>query len=90
MLGGIGSGMNDGWSPPVGKPRALSIETSKLSTKPPPMNEMKLGNKDLFVWKTAPSAEKPNTIGTLNKFALLGEASDQDKRPSLPLSGYAF
>ncbi|KAK0083124.1 hypothetical protein PV325_009294 [Microctonus aethiopoides] len=85
---GIGSGMNDGWSPPVGKTRALSIETSKLSTKPPSMDDLKLGNKNLFVWKTAPPvAEKPNTIGTLNKFALLGEASDQDKRPSLPLSG---
>ncbi|KAL0133320.1 hypothetical protein PUN28_000815 [Cardiocondyla obscurior] len=87
---GLGGPTDDGWSQPVGRvrPAAYSVETAKLKNKPPPMDDMQLGNRASYLWRTNPSSNS-KTISS-NKFACLENMSnlDQDKRmPPLPLSG---
>lgn len=88
---GLGGPTDDGWSQPVGRvrPAAYSVETAKLKNKPPPMDDMQLGNRASYLWRAAPPASNSKTISS-NKFACLENMSnlDQDKRmPPLPLSG---
>ncbi|XP_034938150.1 eukaryotic translation initiation factor 4 gamma 3-like isoform X2 [Chelonus insularis] len=70
---------DDGWSS-VGKRIPFAVETSKFNTKPPAMDEIKLGNRSNYLWNVANAG---------NKFAVLSSiSSEQDKRsPCLPLSG---
>ncbi|KAL6260894.1 hypothetical protein P5V15_008422 [Pogonomyrmex californicus] len=89
---GLGGPTDDGWSQPVGRvrPATYSVETAKLKNKPPPMDDMQLGNRASYLWRAANPSNSSKTISS-NKFACLeniGSNLDQDKRmPPLPLSG---
>ncbi|XP_071572693.1 eukaryotic translation initiation factor 4 gamma isoform X3 [Temnothorax nylanderi] len=88
---GLGGPTDDGWSQPVGRVRPVtySVETAKLKNKPPPMDDMQLGNRASYLWRATNPANNSKTISS-NKFACLENMSnlDQDKRmPPLPLSG---
>ncbi|XP_018394240.1 PREDICTED: eukaryotic translation initiation factor 4 gamma 3 isoform X2 [Cyphomyrmex costatus] len=87
---GLGA-TDDGWSQPVGRvrPATYSVETAKLKNKPPPMDDMQLGNRASYLWRATNPSNNSKTISS-NKFACLENMSnlDQDKRmPPLPLSG---
>ncbi|KAK2588140.1 hypothetical protein KPH14_004191 [Odynerus spinipes] len=85
---GFGPADEGGWSQPVSRTRqTYSVETSKLRNKPPPMDDLQLGSRNMYMWKNPTSSSK--TINS-NKFACLENIStiEQDKRmPPLPLSG---
>ncbi|XP_018054816.1 PREDICTED: eukaryotic translation initiation factor 4 gamma 3 isoform X2 [Atta colombica] len=88
---GLGGPTDDGWSQPVGRvrPATYSVETAKLKNKPPPMDDMQLGNRASYLWRATNPSNNSKTISS-NKFACLENMSnlDQDKRmPPLPLSG---
>ncbi|XP_018310544.1 eukaryotic translation initiation factor 4 gamma isoform X4 [Mycetomoellerius zeteki] len=88
---GLGGPTDDGWSQPVGRvrPTTYSVETAKLKNKPPPMDDMQLGNRASYLWRATNPSNNSKTISS-NKFACLENMSnlDQDKRmPPLPLSG---
>ncbi|XP_012235318.2 eukaryotic translation initiation factor 4 gamma 3 isoform X2 [Linepithema humile] len=88
---GLGGPTDDGWSQPVGRvrPTTYSVETAKLKNKPPPMDDMQLGNRASYLWRATTPSNNSKTISA-NKFACLENMSnlDQDKRmPPLPLSG---
>ncbi|XP_076249202.1 eukaryotic translation initiation factor 4 gamma [Calliopsis andreniformis] len=80
---GVGPTDDGGWSQPVARTRQpYSVETAKLKNKPPPMDDLQLGSRNMYMWKT------PSNLS--NKFACLENVSmlDQDKRmPSPQLSG---
>ncbi|XP_024939403.1 eukaryotic translation initiation factor 4 gamma 1 isoform X9 [Cephus cinctus] len=81
----IGGSVEDGWSQPISRTRQpYSVETSKLKNKPPPMDDLQLGSRNVYMWKNPVPISK--TI-TPNKYACL-DTSDQDKqRMPLQLSG---
>ncbi|XP_011251008.1 eukaryotic translation initiation factor 4 gamma 3 isoform X6 [Camponotus floridanus] len=89
-----GPASDDGWSQPVGRVRpTYSVESAKLKIKPPPMDDMQLGNRASYLWRNPPnlpSNSNSKTITNTNKFACLDNMPnlDQDKKmPPLPLSG---
>ncbi|XP_012530181.1 eukaryotic translation initiation factor 4 gamma 3 isoform X2 [Monomorium pharaonis] len=89
---GLGGPTDDGWSQPVGRvrPATYSVETAKLKNKPPPMDDMQLGNRASYLWRGATQPSSNSKTISSNKFACLENMSnlDQDKRmPPLPLSG---
>ncbi|XP_011331702.1 eukaryotic translation initiation factor 4 gamma 3 isoform X2 [Ooceraea biroi] len=90
--GGLCGPTDDGWSQPVGRvrPTTYSVETAKLKNKPPPMDDMQLGNRASYLWRATTPSNNSKTISS-NKFACLENMSNfenQDRRmPSLPLSG---
>ncbi|XP_076664476.1 eukaryotic translation initiation factor 4 gamma isoform X6 [Andrena cerasifolii] len=85
---GVGPTDDGGWSQPVRTRQPYSVETSKLKNKPPPMDDMQLGNRNMFMWNT-PSNYGSKALNS-NKFACLENMSmlDTDKRITSPqLSG---
>ncbi|KAL6431458.1 hypothetical protein ACFW04_007220 [Cataglyphis niger] len=90
-----GGPSDDGWSQPVGRvrPATYSVETAKLKIKTPPMDDMQLGNRASYLWRSRleiTSNSNSKTITNTNKFACLDNMPnlDQDKKmPPLPLSG---
>ncbi|XP_017890862.1 eukaryotic translation initiation factor 4 gamma 3-like isoform X3 [Ceratina calcarata] len=88
---GTGPTDDGGWSQPVVRTRPqYSIETAKLKNKPPPMDDLQLGSRNMYMWKV------PQNCGSKainsNKFACLQleniSTLDQDKRITSPqLSG---
>ncbi|XP_043800132.1 eukaryotic translation initiation factor 4 gamma 3-like isoform X6 [Apis laboriosa] len=86
---GVGPTDDGGWSQPVVRTRPqYSVETAKLKNKPPPMDDLQLGSRNVYMWKT-PSSCGSKAINS-NKFACLENVStlDQDKRMTSPqLSG---
>ncbi|XP_024228238.1 eukaryotic translation initiation factor 4 gamma 3 isoform X2 [Bombus impatiens] len=86
---GVGPTDDGGWSQPVVRTRQpYSVETAKLKNKPPPMDDLQLGSRNMYMWKT-PSSCGSKAINS-NKFACLENVSnlDQDKRKTSPqLSG---
>ncbi|XP_066598673.1 eukaryotic translation initiation factor 4 gamma 3-like isoform X2 [Prorops nasuta] len=87
----IGPTDEGGWSQAVGRTRqqTYSVETAKLKNKPPAMDDLQLGNRNMFQWKNNPSAmPRDSKTITPNKFACLDQMSmDQEKRAPLQLSG---
>ncbi|XP_046742557.1 eukaryotic translation initiation factor 4 gamma 3-like isoform X2 [Diprion similis] len=84
---GSGPAEEGGWSQPVRSRQQYSVESAKLKNKPPPMDDLQLGNKNMFQWSRNVSAGAPKTV-TPNKFAMLENMpSEQDKRSGIPLSG---
>nr|XP_012148386.1 PREDICTED: eukaryotic translation initiation factor 4 gamma 3-like isoform X3 [Megachile rotundata] len=84
---GVGPTDESGWSQPIRTRQTYSVETSKLKNKPPAMDDLQLGSRNMYMWKT------PSNCGTKainsNKFAMLENMStlDQEKRmpsPQLP------
>ncbi|XP_063978604.1 eukaryotic translation initiation factor 4 gamma 1-like isoform X2 [Diachasmimorpha longicaudata] len=89
--GGSGPGSEEGWSTvtAVGKTsrQPYSVEASKLNAKSLPLDEIKLGSRNAYLFGGSAAAAKPNTLGTPNKYAPL-ENLEQDKpRVTLQLSG---
>ncbi|XP_070158179.1 eukaryotic translation initiation factor 4 gamma isoform X5 [Polyergus mexicanus] len=91
---GPGGPSDDGWSQPVGRvrPTTYSVETAKLKIKTPPMDDMQLGNRASYLWRSGvPNNSNSKIITNTNKFACLDNMSnlDQDKKMSSlpPLSG---
>ncbi|KAK9303146.1 hypothetical protein QLX08_005097 [Tetragonisca angustula] len=86
---GVGPTDDGGWSQPVVRTRQpYSVETAKLKNKPPPMDDLQLGSRNMYMWKT-PSSCGSKAINS-NKFACLENVSnlEQDKRMTSPqLSG---
>ncbi|CAL7944670.1 unnamed protein product [Xylocopa violacea] len=87
---GVGPTDDGGWSQPVVRTRQpYSVETAKLKNKPPPMDDLQLGSRNMYMWKNTPSNYGSKAINS-NKFACLDNVStlDQDKRITSPqLSG---
>nr|KAF7435190.1 hypothetical protein H0235_003381 [Vespula pensylvanica] len=85
---GFGPADEGGWSQPVGRTRqTYSVETAKLRQKTTPVDDLILGSRNVYMWKT--SANNAKTINS-NKFACLENitAIEQDRRmPPLQLSG---
>ncbi|XP_078052636.1 eukaryotic translation initiation factor 4 gamma isoform X2 [Augochlora pura] len=85
---GVGQTDDGGWSQPVARTRQpYTVETAKLKNKPPPMDDLQLGSRNMYMWKTASNCGL-KTINT-NKFACLQNMPfDQEKRMMPPqLSG---
>ncbi|XP_076376961.1 eukaryotic translation initiation factor 4 gamma isoform X2 [Megalopta genalis] len=85
---GVGQTDDGGWSQPVARTRQpYTVETAKLKNKPPPMDDLQLGSRNMYMWKTASNCGL-KTINT-NKFACLQNMPfDQEKRMISPqLSG---
>ncbi|XP_043492134.1 eukaryotic translation initiation factor 4 gamma 3-like isoform X5 [Polistes fuscatus] len=84
---GFGAADEGGWSQPVGRARqTYSVETAKLRQKTTPVDDLILGSRNNYMWKTSTN----NTKNSTNKFALLDNINtiEQDRRmPPLPLSG---
>nr|XP_031840128.1 eukaryotic translation initiation factor 4 gamma 3-like [Nomia melanderi] len=87
---GVGPTDDAGWSQPIVRTRQpYTVETAKLKNKPPPMDDLQLGSRNMYMWKT-PSNCGLKTINS-NKFACLQNMPptfEQDKRMMSPqLSG---
>ncbi|XP_076646708.1 eukaryotic translation initiation factor 4 gamma isoform X1 [Halictus rubicundus] len=86
---GVGQTDDAGWSQPVVRTRQpYTVETAKLKNKPPPIDDMQLGARNMYMWKT-PSNCGLKAINS-NKFACLQNMPtfDQEKRMMSPqLSG---
>ncbi|XP_015180094.1 PREDICTED: eukaryotic translation initiation factor 4 gamma 1 isoform X3 [Polistes dominula] len=85
---GFGATDEGGWCQAVGRarPQTYSVETAKLRQKTTPVDDLILGSRNYFMWKTSTN----NTKNSTNKFALLENINtiEQDRRmPPLPLSG---
>lgn len=88
--GGGGGGSEDGWTVPnLGKTsrQPYSVEASKLNTKSLPLDEIKLGSRNAYVFGGCAAAAKPTMLGTPNKYAALEHLEHQEKQrvtPQLP------
>ncbi|KAG7197148.1 hypothetical protein KM043_007233 [Ampulex compressa] len=75
---GVGPTDEGGWSQPVGRMRqqTYSLDTAKLKNKPPPMDDLQLGSRNVYVWKSLPTKSNSNKFACLENMSTL----DQDKR----------
>ncbi|XP_015438876.1 PREDICTED: eukaryotic translation initiation factor 4 gamma 3-like isoform X3 [Dufourea novaeangliae] len=85
---GVGLIDDSGWSPVVRTRQPYTVETAKLKNKPPPMDDLQLGSRNMYMWKTPTNCGSKAVYS--NKFACLQNMPilDQDKQIMSPqLSG---